>query len=271
MDDLNVALSEQSRALKVAKTLNSDLDMAFQLQLQEAMSASLASRPSSSSDKAPKPQPNDVISSPYDDSRDVAAMLMLEDVDRVMRELEDRNKSEVEMRKMREDLDLRIYDQMVAAEILNIPEEEWKINGDNYHRPYRMKASSSSSSPSSSSSSSTVLVDTECFRLYFKGLVSEESVRDMKVVVAGAGVAICDRRDSLILEVRKNVEALVDGQVVTSEVAELEALTEGLEKALSLDLKRLTFFCDDYMLYQYVSPNITFICIVCINAWWFCL
>lgn len=262
MDDLNAALSEQSHALKVAKTLESDLDLAFKLQMQEAMSASLALSPSSSCGKAPKPQPNDVVSSPYDDSRDLAAMLMLQDVDRVLRELEDRRQSELEMRKMREDLDVRIHDQKLAAEILNIPDEEWKISGDYYHRPYGMKASSSSSS-----SSSTVLVDTECFRLYFKGLVSEESVRDMKVTVAGAGVAICDPGDRLILEVRKNVEALVDGQAVTDEVAELEALIEGLENALNLDLKRLTYFCDDYMLYQYVSPNIAFICIFCINAW----
>jgi ribonuclease HI len=103
------------------------------------------------------------------------------------------------------------------------------------------------------SSSSTALVDTECFRLYSKGLVSEERIRDMKVTVAGAGVAICDPRDSLILEVRKNLEAFVDGQVVTNEVAELEALIEGLNKALGLNLKRLTFFCDDYVLYRYVS------------------
>ncbi|KAG2673751.1 hypothetical protein I3843_13G092500 [Carya illinoinensis] len=251
MDDLNAALSEQSHALKVAKTLESDLDLAFKLQMQEAMSASLALSPSSSCGKAPKPQPNDVVSSPYDDSRDLAAMLMLQDVDRVLRELEDRRQSELEMRKMREDLDVRIHDQKLAAEILNIPDEEWKISGDYYHRPYGMKASSSSSS-----SSSTVLVDTECFRLYFKGLVSEESVRDMKVTVAGAGVAICDPGDRLILEVRKNVEALVDGQAVTDEVAELEALIEGLENALNLDLKRLTYFCDDYMLYQYVTGRV---------------
>jgi hypothetical protein len=50
--------------------------------------------------------------------------------------------------------------------------------------------------------------------------VSEESVRDMKVTVAEAGVAICNMRDSLMLEVRKNLERLVDDQVVTNEVAE---------------------------------------------------
>jgi hypothetical protein len=86
--------------------------------------------------------------------------------------------------------------------------------------------------------------------------VSEESVsvRDTKVTVAGAGVAIFDSRDGLILEVRKNLEArknletLVDVQMVTYEIAELEALIEGLNEALRLDLKRLTFLCESLQL-----------------------
>ena len=78
--------------------------------------------------------------------------------------------------------------------------------------------------------------------LYFKGLVSEERVGGIMVNVAGAGVAICNSRDNLILEARKNVEAMVNGVVVSGEVAELQALN----KALTLDLKNVTLFCDDY-------------------------
>ena len=47
--------------------------------------------------------------------------------------------------------------------------------------------------------------------MYFKGLVSEKMVKGMMVNVAGAGVAICDSRDNLILESRKNLEVLVNG------------------------------------------------------------
>lgn len=244
-DDLNAALSEQREVLMKAKTLDSDLNLAYHLQMQEAMSASLALQPSSSHCSSPPLpfQPNDAVSSPNDDVLDVAATLMLQDVERFVQELEDSELSDAEMRKMREDMDRRIHDRKLAGDILNIPEEDWEEDGDNYHRSYRMDPSSSS----------TALVDTEYFRLYSKGLVSEERIRDMKVTVAGVGVAICDSRDSQILEVRKNLEAFVDGQVVTNEVAELEALIEGLNKALSLNLKRLTFFCDDYLIYQYVS------------------
>ena len=76
-------------------------------------------------------------------------MLMLEDMNRFVQELKDRKQSKAEMRKLKEDLD-----------------QQWGKYGDNYHRPYR----TAKSSPSSSSLKA--LVDLECFRLYFKGLVS---------------------------------------------------------------------------------------------------
>ncbi|KAK9992098.1 hypothetical protein SO802_027083 [Lithocarpus litseifolius] len=130
-------------------------------------------------------------------------------MNRFVQELEDREQSEAEMRKLKEDLN-------------------------------------SKSSPLSSSSSSKALVDSECFRLYFKVVVSEERVRGIMVNVAGARVAICDPQGNLILEARKNVEAMVNGVVVSGEVAELQALIEALSKALALDLKSVTFFGDDY-------------------------
>ena len=50
----------------------------------------------------------------------------------------------------------------------------------------------------------------------------------------------------IILEARKNVEAMVNDVVVSGEVVELQALIEALNKALTLDLKSITFFRDDY-------------------------
>ena len=150
------------------------------------------------------------------------------------------------MRKLKEDLDRRIHDQKLAVDIHNIPDQQWEKYGDNYHHPYRTTKSSPSSSPSSSSLSSKALVYSECFRLYFKGLVSEERVKGIMVNVSGVGVAICDSPDNMILEVRKNVEAMVSGVVVSGEVAELQALIEARNKALTLDLKSVTFFCEDY-------------------------
>ena len=39
---------------------------------------------------------------------------------------------------------------------------------------------------------------------------------------------------------------MVNGVVVSGEVVELQALIEALNKALTLDLKNVTFFCDNY-------------------------
>ena len=128
MDDLYTTLTEQRRELMAAKTLDSDLDLAYQLQMQEAMNASLAlhnpaTASSSRTPAHPHPQPNDdddddvvfIPQSPNDDVLDIATTLMLEDMYRFTQELVDREQTKAEMRKMKEDLDHRIHDQKLAA------------------------------------------------------------------------------------------------------------------------------------------------------------
>ncbi|GLT55234.1 hypothetical protein SLA2020_283750 [Shorea laevis] len=127
-DDLNAALSEQRGVLMTAKTLDSDLDLAYHLQMQEAMTASLALQPSNSRCSS-SPPPNDAVSSPNDVVLDVAATLMLQDVERFVQELEDGELSKEEMRKMREDIDRRIHDRKLADDIVNIHEETGKSMG----------------------------------------------------------------------------------------------------------------------------------------------
>ena len=61
---------------------------------------------------------------------------------------------------MKEDLDCRIHDQKLAVDIHNIS-------------------------------------DPKCFKLYFKGLVSEERVRGIMVNVVGAGAALEKRVSGL--------------------------------------------------------------------------
>ncbi|PRQ33724.1 putative aminoacyltransferase, E1 ubiquitin-activating enzyme [Rosa chinensis] len=243
-DDLHTILSEQRRELMAAKTLDSDLDIAFSLQMQEAMTASLSQQPSSS--RPPPPPP--LIHDEYDDVLDLAVALMLEDVQKFAQEYDDHERSLFEISQAKEDLDRRIHDQNFADEVRNVPEDYWSKYGDYYEKPY--------CGDGASSSSSKPAVETECLRLYCKGLVGEEVVRDSKVVVAGAGVAICDPRDNLIFEARKNLEAFDGGVVMSNEAVELEALLEGLNTALTLDLTNVTFFCDGYMLYQYVTGRV---------------
>lgn len=93
------------------------------------------------------------------------------------------------------------------------------------------------------------------YRLYFKGLVSEESVsvkgkgKMMADVAAGFGVAICDQRDSLLFELKGELV----GRDTSCQGAEIKALTRGLTEASKLGVKHVSVFCDSYPIFQYVS------------------
>ncbi|KAA8549497.1 hypothetical protein F0562_001181 [Nyssa sinensis] len=149
----------------------------------------------------------------------------------------DRERAEAEMKRMRDDLDRRIHDGIFARDLLAVPDEEWKKTGDYFQRPY------------GEGSSTAVAANANTFRLYFKGLVSKETVGGVTKTFAGIGVAICDLRDDLIFELRKPLV----GCEASSEVVEVKALIEGLNTALTLGLNRVTIFCDDKSLYRCVT------------------
>ncbi|KAK9940218.1 hypothetical protein M0R45_016889 [Rubus argutus] len=107
---------------------------------------------------------------------------MLEDVDRFPHEYDDHQRIVLEVKKAKADLDHRIHDQKFAIEVRDLPEDYWSEYGDEFERPYCTDGSSSSSKAA---------VETECLRLYCKGLISEELVKNAKVAVARIGVAIC--------------------------------------------------------------------------------
>ncbi|TYI10220.1 hypothetical protein ES332_A09G128100v1 [Gossypium tomentosum] len=226
-DDLKSVLTLQRHLLMEAKTLDSDLDFAFQLQMQEAFSASLPlHHPSSSLDVT--------LSSPSDMGFDYVT-LMLQDIERFEMERKEREESDEEKRRFRNDLNRSIYDQNFARYIMNVPEQEWNNYGDNYERPY---------------DGNMVEAQNEGFRVYVKGLVSEERIREMKVMVGGVGVAICDFWNNLVLELRKKLDG---AEFMTGEMAGVEAVIHGLNAALSLDLKRVTLFVDDFLVYQFIT------------------
>ncbi|KAF5930943.1 hypothetical protein HYC85_031816 [Camellia sinensis] len=203
--------------------VESDLDLAFQLQIQEAMNASLAPQPCSSSSSC-------------------LASFLDEEIARFEQEHGDHDHAEAEMRRIRDDLSRRIHDQAFARDMSLISEEEWVNTGDHFVRPY---------GEGSSSSSSVGVSNAEAFRLYFKGLVREERVGGgVKKMSAGIGIAICDLGDYPIFELRK---PLFGCDEMSHQVAEVKALIEGLNAAISLGIKRITIICDDNSVYQYVS------------------
>lgn len=234
---------EQQQELSAARVFLSDLDLAFRLQLEEAMAASLAFQPSSSTSQTKPQQPPVLV--PNDDAVNLADLQTLE-LDKFAADIRDRLVVETEKKKVHEDLHRRIHDQKLAREILRMPEEQWETVGNNFERPYGEGSSSSKSKET-----------TEVFRVYFKGLLSEERVRGTSssqktTTVAGIGVAICDSRDELIFEMRKPLD-LVDDDRISRQKVEGKALIEALNAAIALDLKRIIFYCDYYTLYQQIS------------------
>ncbi|XP_057956585.1 E3 ubiquitin-protein ligase RSL1-like [Malania oleifera] len=230
-DEFLSLISEQRRELAMARDLESDFDFAFRLQMQEALTASVALQPSSSAHHPPSNAAASTASN-IDGEDSTFAALQSQELDRFEQERRDREQSETEMKKWKTNLERLIHDQKVASEIERIPEDEWEDCGADFERPYGEGCSENS----------------EPFRLYFKGLVSEERVRNSKEVLTGLGVAVCDPRDNPIIELQKPLV----GNGLSRQCAELKALIEGLNAALALDLKRITFFCDYYPLFQFV-------------------
>ncbi|XP_061359036.1 E3 ubiquitin-protein ligase RSL1 [Gastrolobium bilobum] len=232
-EDLQCSLTEQRRELAAAESMESDLDFAFRLQMEEALAASQEGHPSSSSAAAAVVEEEPVVLK--------ATTLQFEELTRLEREIKDREQSEIEMRKIREDLSRRIHDQKVANEILRIPEADWEQWGDNFEKPFGEGCSSGSKKG--------VIDEGSVFRVYFKGLVSDESLKGEKLVLAGIGVAICDPSDNLILEISKPLV----GNGTNKVAAEAKALIEAFNAAIFLDLKRVTYCCDSYPLFQFLN------------------
>lgn len=238
-DDFPSLIFQQHHELMAAHSLESDHDLAFNLQLQEALSASLSlhtSQPPPAPPSPPPPLQNDTIFS-----------LTSQELSKLQQESLDHKRCLLETQKLKEELKRRVHDEKFARRVAAIPEEKWAEWGDIFERP--LGEGSSKQVPLEETDSEEDDGD-ECeFRIYFKGLISEEKVKDEKLGYAGIGVAICDVRDNLILEIKKPLT----GIGLSKQAAELKALIEGLNAAFTLELNRVEFFCDYYPIYQYVT------------------
>ncbi|KFK36807.1 hypothetical protein AALP_AA4G173800 [Arabis alpina] len=93
----------------------------------------------------------------------------------------------------------------------------------------------------------------EKFKLFAKGLLSTEMVKEMEMLLGGVGVAIYDSNDTLMRE-EKNV--LVVEDFTTPQVAELTALIQGLKLALEFGMRHVTFYCDSDEALGYVIGKV---------------
>ncbi|XVE59770.1 hypothetical protein DITRI_Ditri05aG0073800 [Diplodiscus trichospermus] len=246
-DDFTSLLSQQHDELMAAHSLESDLDFAFHLQLQEALSASLSLHTSQ-----PPPPPSLPSQPPL--QNDTVFSLTSQELSKFQQESLDHERCVLETLNLKEDLKRRVHDEKFARQIARLPEELWDEQGDLFERPFGEGCSKQLRLEETDSENDGVDDvsddDDECeFRIYFKGLISEEKVRNEKSNYAGIGVAICDFRDNLMLEIKKPLI----GVGLNKQAAELKALIEGLGAALSLELNRVEYFCDYYPVYQFVT------------------
>ncbi|CAH8356029.1 unnamed protein product [Eruca vesicaria subsp. sativa] len=95
------------------------------------------------------------------------------------------------------------------------------------------------------------LVSVATYRLYTKGLVSEEVIKDDRMLVGGSGLSLCDSNDNSKLETNKALRNR--GVLAHPEAAELAAIFQGLSWALKLGVKSIQFFCEDSIILDYLT------------------
>ncbi|XP_008783715.1 uncharacterized protein LOC103702868 isoform X1 [Phoenix dactylifera] len=232
-DELEILVSNQRRELMSARIAESDLDLAFRLQMEEAMAASLAVLPShsSSSSSGPRPPPPPPPSGDEDDEISQVMALQALELERFHQERRDSEHCQAEFRRIAEDLRRRTHDERFAREIVHISDKEWEEWGDEFERP--IEAVRNEEEPP--------------FRLYFKGMTSRDSVRGRWLQLSAIAAAVCDPQDNLLLKIQKPMPT------AGREVFEVKALIEGLSAALSLGIKRIDVFCDYRTLFNHIT------------------
>ncbi|AQK56711.1 putative RING zinc finger domain superfamily protein [Zea mays] len=223
-DDL-AALHEQVALAFSAAISASDLDLAFQLQVAEAIQASLglpnAAAPSSSSQAAPE------------SSSDATYAFAVQAADLARAEEDRRDAEACRAANARAAANARVvaHDALFARDLAAIPEEQWDHDGDYFERPVE-------SSPCPP------------FRVFSKGMASREVVapRDRDPSVAVLAVAIYGPQGEEVLRIQKLVERFVGGRMMV----ELMALMEGLDAALGLGIRSVTMVTGYGPLYKHM-------------------
>uniref|UniRef100_A0A1D1Z1A7 Protein-L-isoaspartate O-methyltransferase 1 n=1 Tax=Anthurium amnicola TaxID=1678845 RepID=A0A1D1Z1A7_9ARAE len=237
-DDLDASASSQRRELMAATQAESDLELAFRLQMEEAMVASLALQPSASRPALPPQLPVPAGEGVCEGGRedDVSSHIRIQDLEleRFQQEREDSVRSREETRRVVEELRRQAHDERFARDLLRIPEDEWADTGDWFERPIDQGFGESE----------------EPFKLYFKGLSEPVPGSDAEHVSA-VGVAICNPLGKVVLKIQKPAF----GPRISREILETRALIEGLHAVHSLGIKKLHIFFDHTALFKHVSEG----------------
>nr|CAB3472675.1 unnamed protein product [Digitaria exilis] len=236
-DDGLAALREQVALASSAAISACDLDYAFQLQLDEAIQASLRVDPtfSSSSNAAASSSAQAAATLP-EPSSDVAYAFALQATDLTLAEQERRDALACRDAHSEAAASVRIaaHDALFARELAAIPEDRWAHDGDYFARP--LDLTSPASGP--------------MFRVFFKGMASSEVVgpRDRDPGLGVLAVAVCGPQGNVVLRMHKPVEVFVGDR----EMLEALALMEGLLAALELGIRSVRVITDQKILHDHM-------------------
>nr|AVY91762.1 IBR domain containing [Saccharum hybrid cultivar SP80-3280] len=216
-DDL-AALHQQVALASSAAISASDLDLAFQLQVAEAIQASLRSPNAAASSSSSQAGPVLPVPEP---SSDAAYAFAVQAADLARAEQDRRDAEACRAAQARGAASARIaaHDALFARDLAAIPEEQWAHDGDYFERPV-------DSSPR------------PLFRVFSKGMASRDVVgpRNRDPSVAVLAVAVCRTQGGVVLRIQKPVERFVGGRMIV----EVMALMEGLDAALGLGIRSVT-------------------------------
>ncbi|KAI7749551.1 LOW QUALITY PROTEIN: hypothetical protein M8C21_021918 [Ambrosia artemisiifolia] len=253
MEDLALIAAEQHREFMAAAAIESDLEVAYRLQLEEAMAASIAIQP-------PQPYMSDID------------QLNTQIKHRLVIQTDSNPPYECPYRQCvsgrcqpKEDTMVIVLDKVnFLRKSFTYCEPSLIVNEDvKYVLKLAREAISSRVETETqrlygegSSSSLKSEDDAEIYEVYFKGLWSDEIVRgpgssNKSVTVMGIGVAICDSTDEIVYELKKPLD-LIEGERISRQCVEGQALIEALKLAASYKLKRIAVFCDYYPLHKFV-------------------
>ncbi|XP_062194517.1 E3 ubiquitin-protein ligase RSL1-like isoform X2 [Phragmites australis] len=225
-DDDLAALHEQVALASSA----SDLDHAFQLQLAEAIQASLLH---SGSNAASSSCPLQAAPALPDFSSDAAYAFAVQAADLALAEQDRRDAEACRAAHARAAASVRVaaHDALFARDLAAIPEEQWAHDGDYFERPV-------DSSPR------------PLFRIFSKGMGSREVMgpRDRDPSVAVLAVIVCGPQGEVVLRIQKPVERFVGGRMIV----EVMALMEGLDAALGLGISSVTIVTGYRPLYNHM-------------------
>ncbi|GAB2215138.1 hypothetical protein Drorol1_Dr00019515 [Drosera rotundifolia] len=223
-DDLLALLVEHRGELAAHHHVQSDLDFAFQLQLQEALTASLSSTAAAASSAVDVSVPTPSVADFLD-----------AEIERIRREHSDQEFSRSLQAQTLAELGARFHDRSFAEEMDLIPDPEWESTGNWFEKPLELEEGNNVG---------------PVYRVCCKGMVGGGGGGGEGRVVASAAIVVVGERGEVEFEVAKPVA--VEEEEVREEVVEVLAVLEGLDLALSLGLKKVTFGCEK-LVYQWVT------------------